>query len=60
MIVMDFFDDSKPCPPEIKDCEKLRQEFKTEISKINPRACSACIINGIKSKYINIIQNSNR
>jgi len=59
-MISDFFEDNKPCPPEIPNCEKLRQDYKKEISNINPRACSPCMINGIKSKYINIISNSNR
>jgi hypothetical protein len=59
-MINDFFDDSKPCPSEIPNCERLREEYKKELSLLNPKACKPCMINGIKSKYINIIANSGR
>jgi hypothetical protein len=59
-MISDFFEDSKPCPPEIPNCEHLRTEYKKELSQINPRSCSPCAINGIKNKYINIISNQGR
>ena len=54
-MILDFFDDTKPCPPEYPDCEKLRQDYREELSRINPRACKPCVLNSLKNKYINII-----
>lgn len=54
-MIEEFFDDSKPCPSEIVDCEKLRQDYKQELSLINPKACQPCVLNSLKNKYINII-----
>lgn len=59
-MISDFFYDDKPCPPEIKDCLKLREEFKKELSLINPKSCKPCVLNSLQNKYLNIISSRDR
>lgn len=52
----DFFDDSKPCPEEIHNCESLRTQYKEEIQKLEASgACSGCILRSLKQKYLTFI-----
>lgn len=59
-MISDFFEDDKPCPPEIKDCQKLREEYKKDLSHINPKSCKPCVLNSLKNKYLNIITSRDR
>ena len=52
-----FFDETKPCPEQIINCDKLREEYKQDLEKINKSNCSACAITKLKSRYINTILN---
>jgi hypothetical protein len=59
-MITDLFEDDKPCPSEIEDCDKLREQYKKDISAVNPKTCKPCVINSIKNKYLNIIASKNR
>jgi len=50
-----FFDDTKPCPNEIPNCEQLREDYKKDLEKLNQTKCSQCAITNLKSRYINKI-----
>jgi len=58
-IVENFFDNSKPCPPDVKDCDKLRIEYENEVNsaKSTPGGCSPCKLRGIRNRYIAKITN---
>jgi len=58
-LVESFFDGTKPCPPEIKDCEVLRAEYAKEIDAAqNTRGgCPPCKLRGIRNKFILRITN---
>lgn len=48
-----FFDLSQPCPPEIKDCENLRELYKAELESLKSQGiCSSCVERGLRNKYI--------
>lgn len=54
-----FFDDAKPCPENIHNCESLRQQYKEELARIEASgACGGCIKRSLKQKYITFILSS--
>ena len=59
-MIIDFFDDAKPCPPEIKNCEELRKQYKQDLNTLNPRTCKPCQLTSLKNKYLNIIQHRDK
>lgn len=54
-MITDFFEENKPCPAEIPNCESLRAKYFEEIKKLDPRSCKPCVMNSIKNKFINFI-----
>ncbi len=51
-----FFDFEQPCPPEIQDCLKLREEYTAELNKYKEQGlCSGCIERNLKHKYTTFI-----
>lgn len=59
-MVLDFFDVSKKCPPEITDCENLRNIFLKEKHNLRDYNCAGCEEATLKSRYIDIILNNKR
>jgi len=51
-IVHNFFGDSD-C--DFKDCEKLREEYKEEMSKADNDPCPSCVTGAVMRKYQDII-----
>lgn len=48
-----FFDVTQPCPPEIKNCVALREEYKKEVNKLESfKLCTSCNIAFLKSNII--------
>jgi hypothetical protein len=58
-LISDLFDSTKPCPPEIPNCEAMRAKYNEEVARLDPKACKPCVMSSIKNKYINLI-NSQR
>ena len=54
-MISDFFEENKPCPNEIPNCESLRAKYLEEIKNLDPRSCKPCVTNSIKNKFINFI-----
>jgi hypothetical protein len=51
-----FFDTEQPCPPEIPDCIRLREEYLTELNKYKEQGlCTGCIERNLKYKYTTFI-----
>jgi len=51
-----FFNVNAPCPPEIKDCETLRAEYKLKLEQLGGTAgCSSCKLRNLKNFFIQII-----
>lgn len=51
-----FFNFEQPCPPEIPDCERLRNEYNTELNKYKEQGlCTGCIERSLRSKYVTFI-----
>lgn len=59
-MIMDFFDDAKPCPSDIPNCEQLRAQYKQELSEINPKTCKPCALNSLRAKFINILTHDHK
>lgn len=51
-IIADFFDFSRPCPPEIPFCNQVRLKYQDELSKLSTTGCSSCQRNSLKAKYM--------
>jgi len=47
-----FFDSSRPCPPQIMECEQLRAKYNEELQTLTNQGCTQCQKNNIKSKYL--------
>jgi len=55
-IQQQFFDFDQPCPPEIPNCIKLREDFKTELSDVQKtQNCTSCMERNLRNKYIMFI-----
>lgn len=56
-----FFNVSQPCPPEIVNCDKLREEYNSELQQAQQPTggCSPCKLRSIRNKYINLITSQN-
>ena len=51
-----FFDFSQPCPEEVKDCESLREQYKTEMENLKSQGiCGGCAERGLRNKYIAVV-----
>lgn len=58
-IQLKFFNFEEPCPPEIVNCETIREEYKAEIEKYKSQGiCGGCIERSLRSKYATIILSS--
>lgn len=52
-----FFDMDQPCPSEIPDCERLRNDYNTELNKYKEQGiCTGCIERNLRGKYLTFIQ----
>ena len=52
-LLRDFFDFNKPCRPDIKNCEKLRQEFARDLQLAQKDGrCPRCILAILHNSYI--------
>jgi hypothetical protein len=48
-----FFDFDNPCPPEIINCAKLREDYKSELDKLRrSEGCTSCMERSLRNKYI--------
>lgn len=48
-----FFDETRPCPPEIKNCVALREAYKNDVKKLESfKLCTSCNISFLKSNII--------
>lgn len=56
--ILQFFDFNTPCPKEIKNCSKLRQNFTTELTYLTAGMCTNCDYRRLKNLYIAIIKNN--
>lgn len=54
-ILDDFFDFSQPCPKEIPLCEKVRESYQQELSKLTATGCSSCNKVSLKARYVEAI-----
>lgn len=51
-----FFNLDQPCPEEIPDCQKLRDDYNMELKKYKDQGmCSGCIERSLRNKYITFI-----
>lgn len=51
-----FFNFELPCPGEIPECEKMRNEYSAELNKYKEQGlCSGCIERSLRNKYITFI-----
>lgn len=51
-----FFELDQPCPPEIINCELMREEFKKERERIIAAGgCGGCMERALRNKYITLI-----
>jgi hypothetical protein len=46
-----FFNLTESCPPEIKNCEFLRKQFKIELLK--NKGCPKCTARALRNYFIN-------
>jgi len=52
-IAENFFNFDLPCPVEIKNCIKLRKEYKKRVSFVETLGvCTPCEVTNIKNYYI--------
>lgn len=59
-MVLRFFEPKEDCPDEIPNCSQLREQYMSELNKINnSNSCISCATTRLKSKYINLIINNN-
>lgn len=54
-VIIQFFDNTKPCPEQIPFCKELREAYDKEIQKASNSGCTQCQKLNIKSKYISAI-----
>jgi len=54
--IEDFFNFDKPCPSSIKNCSRLRNEYKLDIKK--NKVCTGCTSRILRNMYINKIKNA--
>ena len=55
-IQLKFFNFDEPCPAEIPNCERIRQEYQKELDRYKEQGvCSSCIERSLRNKYITII-----
>jgi hypothetical protein len=53
-IIKTFFDLNKDCPRQIKNCSKLREEYKLRLARLNAfNACTDCNLTELKVFMIN-------
>lgn len=50
--IADFFDSSKECPNEIKNCLKLREEYVASFKKLTSSSCKSCDLIELKNYFI--------
>ena len=51
-----FFDFSVPCPSNIPNCEKLREDYKSEYEDLKKSpGCTSCMERNLRNKYIMFI-----
>jgi hypothetical protein len=54
--ILAFFEFDKPCPPEIVNCENVRQQYHTEAEDLKTKpGCWGCKEKSLKNKYINLL-----
>jgi len=53
--VLAFFDEKKPCPPDIENCNKLREEYFVEVANARDAGCAECQIMAVRDKYVKIL-----
>ena len=59
-IINNFFDLEKECPPEMVDCERIRNEYNEDIKKLeNMGVCTSCLKRSLRNKYITYILATN-
>lgn len=55
--IADFFDNSKKCPDQIENCEKLRASYFTSLNALSSsKNCKNCDIYELKNFYLNKIK----
>lgn len=51
--IIQFFNNTLPCPPEIPDCEKHRIDFLSQLDNLKRSGgCSKCAENRLKNEFI--------
>lgn len=55
--IIQFFNSSLPCPPEIPGCEQLRADFLRDLDEAKRRGgCGSCIERNVRNAYTLKIQ----
>jgi hypothetical protein len=51
--IIQFFNNTLPCPTDIPDCEKLRIEYAVQLNDLKRQGgCSKCAETAFKNKFI--------
>jgi hypothetical protein len=53
--ILSFFDANSPCPENIGNCEKLREQYVEELNKSRDMSCKQCIDLQLRDKYLKLI-----
>lgn len=53
--VLAFFDEKKPCPQSIENCNQLREEYFLEVANAKTSGCTECQIMAVRDKYVKIL-----
>lgn len=58
-IALDFFNFDKPCPEQIQNCEKHREEYIRKVKFVDKLGvCTPCEVTNIKNYYIALFKDT--
>ena len=53
--ILSFFDTDSPCPADIRNCDKLKEQYMQELAKSRDMSCKQCVNLQLRDKYLKLI-----